>query len=120
MANCYRCGEYNPHRAKYCMFCGHDLAIRSFKFDDNTLSFYLKKSRDLSLKYAVVIIFASFFVLLAGLVYSFGYYNDYFGKMIFIALLIFFISSIAGIIYYHAKRKKIRNYLKNEQYQNNT
>ena len=43
MAHCYRCGEYNPHRAKYCMYCGHNLAVRSFKFAGSEMTFYLKK-----------------------------------------------------------------------------
>jgi hypothetical protein len=112
MAGCYQCGEYNPHRAKYCMYCGHNLAVHSFKFADSDATFYLKKRREVQFKFAAAVTFASFCAVLTALVYIFEYYKDHYGRLIFIVLIILTITCGMGIAYYHSKHKRIAHFLK--------
>ena len=112
MANCYRCGEYNPHRAKYCMYCGHDLSVHSFKFVGSEVTFYQKKRREAQFKFAAAVTFSCFCSVLVALVYLFEYYQDHYGQLIFIVLIILLVACTMAIGYYHAKHRKIDHFLK--------
>ncbi|HDS59127.1 MAG TPA: zinc ribbon domain-containing protein [Thermoplasmatales archaeon] len=114
MGGCPRCGEYNPHRANYCMFCGQNLRERSIKIADGTLRHLVRQKNEMLYRLVASLVVAGFLLYLLSVAYVTGYYADYFGRGVVVVLVILLAAAAVAVAYYYPRFKKVVRYLRQE------
>jgi uncharacterized membrane protein YvbJ len=114
MAGCPRCGKNNPHRANFCMFCGHNLQKRTIKIEGEKLRHLNLKRNQMFYRLVVSVVVAGFLFYLLAIIFFTDYYADYFGRGVSAVLMVLFVAAVIGIVHYYRHFRQTKKYLLSE------